>query len=125
MNLLPQRPSYQSERWTISTHPEGKRYARTKAAGITIITEACISEPGVSDQLDAWTAIVRDMIADKNVQLQETSHLFLELYQPGICNYYFVDHGHRSVFWLHTIDTPSVGLPHSYSSGHLRTSLKY
>lgn len=119
-------PSYQSQGWTKSTHPEGKHYAHIKAQrGFTIVTEARIAEPGVSDHLDAWLAVICDMIAEENVHLLETSHLFLDIHQEsGICNYYFVDHGLRTIFWLHTIDTSSVGLPHSYSSRHLQYSLE-
>jgi len=121
---LPQRPPYQYQGWTIFTHPEGKRYAHSKEqAGITIITEA---GPGVPDQLNAWLAIICSMITEERVHLLETSHLFLEIHQDsGICNYYFADHGLRTIFWLHTLDTTSIGLPHSYSSGHLRMYLKY
>ncbi|KAI9438689.1 hypothetical protein H4582DRAFT_1950257 [Lactarius indigo] len=119
-------PSYRSQGWTISSHPEGKRYAHTRAqAGITIITEAHITEPGVLEQLDAWLAIIYNMITEENVHLLETSHLFLEVCQDsGTCNYYFADHALRTIFWLHTIDTISVRLPPSYSSGHLQYSLE-
>ncbi|KAH9164843.1 hypothetical protein EDB89DRAFT_1850829, partial [Lactarius sanguifluus] len=119
-------PSYQSQGWTISSHPEGKRYAHVKAqAGITIITEAHVVEPGVLEQLDAWLAIIYDMITGEKVHLLETSHLFLEICQDsGTCNYYFAEHGLRTIFWLHTIDTISVRLPPSYSNGHLQYSLE-
>ncbi|KAF8258671.1 hypothetical protein EI94DRAFT_1111045 [Lactarius quietus] len=119
-------PSYQSQRWTISDHPEGKRYAHGKAqAGITIVTEAHVVDPGVSDLLDAWLAVICDMITKENVTIQETSHLFLEIHEDSdTCNYYFADHGHRTIFWLQTIDTISVRLPDSFSSGHLQHSLE-
>ncbi|KAI9458591.1 hypothetical protein BJY52DRAFT_412882 [Lactarius psammicola] len=125
VNLVPAL-SFQSQGWTISSHPEGKRYAHSKAqAGITIVTEAPIAEPGVLDQLNAWLATICSMITEERVHLLETSHLFLEVHQDsGTCNYYFADHGLRTIFWLHTLDTISVGLPHSYSSGHLQYSLE-
>ncbi|KAF8257102.1 hypothetical protein EI94DRAFT_1634117, partial [Lactarius quietus] len=125
-NTFPQRPSYQSQRWTISDHPEGKRYAHGKAqAGITIVTEAHVDDPGVSDLLDAWLAVICDMITEENVTIQETSHLFLEIHEAsGTCNYYFADHRLCTIFWLQTIDTISVRLPDSFSSGHLQYSLE-
>ncbi|KAI0301652.1 hypothetical protein B0F90DRAFT_1628576, partial [Multifurca ochricompacta] len=120
------RPSYQSRGWTISIHPEGKRYAHIKdQAGITLVTEAQITLPGVSEQLDSWLSFILNLAAEKHVHLPGTSDLFLELDQEsGTCNYYFVDHGHRTVFWLHTLDTISVGLPNSFSTGHLQFSLE-
>ena len=78
--------------------------------------------PGVSDQLNAWLAVIRDVITEEHITLPESSHLFLEIHQgSGTCNYYFVQHGLRKVFWLHALDTISVGLPPSFSSNHLRT----
>lgn len=123
---MPQRPSYHAQGWTISDHPEGKRYAHSKAqAGITIVTESRVADPGVSDQLNAWVAVICDMITEENVQLQETSHLFLEIHEnSGTCNYYFADHGLRTIFWLRTVDTTSVRLPNSFSSGHLQHCLE-
>jgi len=118
-------PSYQFQGWTLSDHPEGKRYAHGKAqAGITIVTEACIGDPGISDQLNAWLAIICNMITEGNFHIQETSHLFLELSEDCTCNYYFVDHGIRTIFWLHAVDTNSVRLPSSFSSRHLQHSLE-
>ena len=65
------------------------------------------------------------MITEQNVHLLETSQLFLEIHQDsGTCNYYFADHGLRTIFWLHTIDTIGVRLPLSFSSAHLRMFLK-
>ena len=116
------RPSYQSQGWTISVHPEGKRYAYNQAqAGITFVTEAHVLEPGVSDQLDGWLALIRGLAADNHVHLPVTSDLFIEFDQTlGNCYYYFADHGHRTVFWLHAVDTITVGLPDSCSKAQLR-----
>ncbi|KAI9435468.1 hypothetical protein H4582DRAFT_1969598 [Lactarius indigo] len=124
-NLLP-ATSYQSQQWTISAHPEGKRYAHSRSnAGITIVTEADVSEPGVSDQLNAWLAVICDMAIEKRVRIPETSHIFLELHQDsGTCNYYFADHGLRTVFWLHTFNNIGVGLPSSNSRSYLQYSLE-
>jgi len=119
-------PSYQSQGWTISAHPEGKRYAHIKSqAGITLVTEAHITEPGVSDQLNAWLAVIHDVITEGHVTLPETSHLFLEIHQDSdTCNYYFAQHDLRTIFWLHAQDTISVGLPPSFSSNHLQYALQ-
>ena len=124
---FPQRPSYHAQGWTISDHPEGKRYAHSKAqAGITIVTEARVADPGVSDQLNAWVAVICDMITEEKVQLQETSQLFLEVHEDtDTCNYYFADHGLRTVFWLRAVETIGVRPPHFFSSTHLRMFLKY
>ena len=106
----------------MSVHPEGKRYAHTKSqAGITMVTEAHVTEPGIPDQLNAWLAVIRDVINEEHITIPESSHLFLEILQDSnTCNYYFAHHGLRTVFWLDALDTISVGLPPSFSSNHLR-----
>jgi len=119
-------PSYQSQGWTITAHPEGKRYAHIESqAGITIVTEAHVTEPGVSDQLNAWLAVIFDLATEKHITLRESSYLFLEIDQnSNTCNYYFADHGLRTVFWLQALHTNGVGLPSSFSSKHLQHSLE-
>ena len=80
--------------------------------------------PGVSDQLNAWLAIIHNVITKKCIHLPETSHLFLEIQQHSCaCNYYFVDHALRTVFWLNTLDVIGIGSPPSPSIGYLRMSL--
>ena len=91
-----------------------------------MVTEAHVNEPGVSDQLNAWLAVIRDVITEEHITLPESSHLFLEIHQDSnTCNYYFAQHGLRTVFWLREIDTISVGLPPSFSNSHLRTFAIY
>jgi hypothetical protein len=88
-----------------------------------LVTEAHITEPGVSDQLNAWLAVIYHVITEEHVTLPENSQLFLEIHQDSdTCNYYFAQHDRRTIFWLHAHDTIGVGLPPSFSSNHLRTS---
>jgi hypothetical protein len=85
-----------------------------------------VADPGVSDQLDFWLAVICDMITEESVHLQESSHLFLGIHEDlGTCDYYFADHGRRTIFWLQAVDTISVRPPHSFTSSHLRMFLKY
>ncbi|KAF8262315.1 hypothetical protein EI94DRAFT_1743976 [Lactarius quietus] len=116
--------SYQSQGWTIAVHPEGNPYAHIKVpSGITVVTVACISEPGITDQLNAWLSTICNMITEKHIHLPETSHLFLQIHKDsGSCNYYFADHSLRTVFWLHTLDR--VTLRPQRSSCHLQHALE-
>ena len=80
-------------------------------------------ERGISNQLNDWLAIICNEISEKYINLLETSHLFLEIDRDvGACNYYFVDHALRTVFWLHTLDIVSIRPPEFISSGY-RVSL--
>ena len=101
------------------------RYAHIKSwSGITIVTDSDLVESRVSDRLNAWLTIICNMAIEKHVQIPETSHLFLEVHQDSdTCNYYFADHGLRTVFWLHMLDTISARLPPFNSGGYLRMPL--
>jgi hypothetical protein len=119
-----QRPSYGSQGWNVSIHPEGKRYAyNTAEDGISIVTEAHVTDPSVAEQLEISLAMLRDLAAKENVHLPATTDLFLEIDQDTeTCSYWFADHAHRTVFWLHQVDTDAAGLPDSHSERHLSES---
>jgi len=105
-------------------HPEGKRYAyNTAEDGISIVTEAHVTHPSVGQQLQTCLAMLRALAAEENVHLPATTDLFLEI-DPDTetCSYWFADHAHRTVFWLHPVDTDASGLPDSHSQSHLRES---
>jgi hypothetical protein len=71
--------------------------------------------------VEEWTAVILGLATDNNVNLPVTSDLFIEIDQKmGNCYYYFADHGHRTIFWLHNVETTPIGLPESCSKTHLR-----
>jgi hypothetical protein len=108
----------------VSVHPEGKRYAhKFTKDGISVVTEAHVTDPGVSERLGGCLAMIRVLTARKNISLAKTTDLFLEIDQNSRkCGYWFADHAHRTIFWLHPVDTNTVGLPVSHSKRHLRES---
>lgn len=118
------RPSYRSQGWTGSIHPEGKCYSyNTAEDGISVVTEADVTDPAVAEQLERCLAMLRAIAAREHIQLPGTADLFLEIDQDSeTCSYWFADHAHRTVFWLHTVDTDTVGLPDAHSVNHLRES---
>ena len=108
----------------MSVHPKGKRYAHQITGDrISVITEAHVTDPGVAEQLEGSLAMIRVLAAKEGVNLSETTNLFVEVDQDsGNCSYWFADHTHRTIFWLHPVDTNIIGLPDSYSKRHLRES---
>jgi hypothetical protein len=117
-------PSYRSQGWTVSIHPEGKRYAyNTAQDGISIVTEAHVTDPGVAEQLEGGLAMLRALATEENVHIPASADLFLEIDQDTeACSYWFADHANRTVFWLHPVDTDTIGLPDTHSKRHLRES---
>ena len=108
----------------ISVHPEGKRYAhKITEDGISVVTESHVTDPGVAEQLEDCLAMIRVLTVEEDIHLAGTTDLFLEIDQNSRrCSYWFADHAHRTIFWLHRVDTKTVGLPDSYSKLHLRES---
>jgi hypothetical protein len=108
----------------VSVHPEGKRYARNDTeTGVTLVTEAHVTDPGVAEQLEDCFAMIQALASKEGVHLPETTDLFLEFDQNSRnCSYWFADHAHRTIFWLHSVDTNVAGLPDSHSKHHLRES---
>ena len=106
----------------MSVHPEGKRYAhKFTEDGISVVTEAHVTDPGVAERLGGCLSMIRVLTARKNINLAKTTDLFLEMDQDlRKCSYWFADHAHRTIFWLHQVDTNTVGLPVSHSKRHLR-----
>ncbi|KAN0116201.1 hypothetical protein V8E52_006258 [Russula decolorans] len=119
-------PSYRSQGWTVSIHPEGKRYAyNTAEDGVSVVTEAHVTDSNVAEQLEACLAMLRVLAAEENVHLPATTDLFLEIDQDTeTCSYWFADHAQRTVFWLHPMDSDTAGLPDSYSMRHRQYSLE-
>ncbi|KAH9998654.1 hypothetical protein BJV77DRAFT_940470 [Russula vinacea] len=120
------RPSYRSRGWTVSVHTEGKRYAHNNMGdGISVVTEAHVTDPGVAEQLEGCLAIIRVLAAKQDIHFPETTELFLEIDQnSGKYSYWFADHAHRTIFWLHPVDTNTIGLPVLYSKRHLQYALE-
>ena len=108
----------------MSVHTEGKRYAyKHTRDGISVVTEAHVTDPGVAEQLEGCLAMIRVLAAEDNIHLSKTTDLFLEIeidQNSRNCRYWFADHALRTVFWLRPVDTNTVGLPVSYSKRHLR-----
>ena len=108
----------------VSVHPDGKRYAHNVMTdGLSVVTEAHVTDPVVAEQLDACLTMIRVLAAKEGVHLSETTDLFVEVDQDSRdCGYWFADHANRTIFWLHPVVTKSVGLPDSCSKYHLRES---
>ena len=119
-----QRPSYRSQGWTVYVHPEGRRYAHyDRGDGVSVVTEAYVTDPRIAEQLEGCIAMIRAVAVREDVQLPATTDLFLEIDEDmGNCSYWFADHAHRTIFWVHSADTNTLGLPDSYSGRHLRES---
>jgi hypothetical protein len=123
-SLHPRSPC-QPNGWTAFIRSDAKPYYYKKGiAGITVITEADVTDSRVSAKLDDWLAVIQDLATEKHVHLPETSDLFLKFdLDSGACYYYLADHDRRTILWLHALETITPMFPVSNSASHLREFL--
>ncbi|KAI0315004.1 hypothetical protein OF83DRAFT_1174249 [Amylostereum chailletii] len=117
-------PPYLGRDWQCCIHPEGKPYFYRQAQ-FTVVTEAPIYNPAVASCLNGWLAFIEEAISDLHFVVSVTAELWLEIDKnTGHCNYYFVDHATRAIFWLENIETEVLDLPGSVSHSHLKYALE-
>ncbi|TFK34462.1 hypothetical protein BDQ12DRAFT_738201 [Crucibulum laeve] len=88
--------------WVAYTHPEGAVYFFD--AKRDILTDAYINEEDDREDIEHYIAQIHDYLTKYDVHLPSDVQLVLELRGSGRCGYYFVDHSHKSVFWLDKFD---------------------
>ena len=71
-----------------------------------------------AESISAWVLEVEERASKKGFAFTDHTELFLQL-EGNDCNYYFVDHGVRTLFWLDAYDTSDLGILPVVSSSHL------
>jgi len=111
------RPTYLPPQWLHSVHPDGKIYFQ-RNSGLRVVTESYLYNPLNAETISAWLIEVEERASKKGFAFTEHTELFLQL-DGNDCNYYFVDHGARTLFWLDAYDTSELGILPVVSSSHL------
>ena len=117
LNQLATRPTYLPSEWSDLVHPEGKIYFH-RSSGLRVVTESYLYDPVTAEKISAWVIEIEERASKKGTMFTNHTELFLQL-DGNDCNYYFVDHGVRTLFWLDTYDTSELGLLPVVSSSHL------
>ena len=69
----------------MSVHPEGKRYAHNGTGdGISVVTEAYITDPEVAEQLEGCLTMVRALAAKEDFQLPTTTNWPVQRGSAGV-----------------------------------------
>jgi len=71
-----------------------------------------------AETISAWVIEIEERASKKGFTFTQHTELFLQL-DGNDCNYYFVDHGARMLFWLDAYDTSELGILPVVSSSHL------
>ena len=114
---LATRPTYLPPQWSDSVHPEGKIYFH-RNSGLRVVTESYLYNPVTAENIFAWVIEVEKRASKKGFAFTHHTELFLQL-EGNDCNYYFVDHRVRTLFWLDAYDTSDLGILPVISSSHL------
>ena len=70
--------------------------------------------------VDAFVAFILRWAEERGVGLGESVELFVEPeLDTDLCDYYFIDHLGRRVFWLESATTGELGLSNACSERHL------
>jgi len=111
------RPTYLPPQWSDSVHPEGKIYFH-RNSGLRVVTESYLYNSNVAEAICAWVIEVEEQSSKKGFVFTNHTELFLQL-DGNDCNYYFVDHGVQTLFWLDAYDTSELGILPVVSPSHL------
>ncbi|KZV72858.1 hypothetical protein PENSPDRAFT_683424 [Peniophora sp. CONT] len=119
-------PAYSSgDEWQPYTHPEGKGYWIKRIDALLIITELNMKDPVNKDAANTWAVDIIRLAEEQDIKLGRFNELWImpEL-DTNICDYYFVDHNSRAVFWLESLSCSAVGLPPACSEQHMKLVLE-
>ncbi|KAH0831363.1 hypothetical protein J3R83DRAFT_14026 [Lanmaoa asiatica] len=97
--------------WKRHVHPEGSVIFYHE--GLRIFTESDIIDHE-QEILVCATALIQQAVQTGDVILDELTEIVLNLDDSECCHYYFVDHRHRLLFWVHPVEPRE----------HLRTDLQ-
>jgi hypothetical protein len=117
------RPSYLPPCWSSFTHPEGQAYFY-RHSHPRIVTEAHLYRSEVMAAILGFAKHIEELILERNIVLEDSIELLLQIDEADLqsCEYYFVDHATRAVFWLEEVSTEDFGISPAISTSHLSTS---
>ncbi|KIJ61625.1 hypothetical protein HYDPIDRAFT_96268 [Hydnomerulius pinastri MD-312] len=120
-----QSPLLASEWWRF-IHPEGQPYFVYNRGKFEVVTEANVENPGIGRRILDWLELVEAQLKEHDIAVPQACELFLELdeVQQHSCNYYFVDHTSRALFWLEDLGTDLLDISAATSRSHLEQGLE-
>ncbi|KIK68523.1 hypothetical protein GYMLUDRAFT_92048 [Collybiopsis luxurians FD-317 M1] len=116
-------PQYLPPQWAAYTHPEGQLYFYRNSA-LKITTDAYLYSSEILVKVLFWAKKLEAMLEEKQIPLSETMELYIMI-EGNDCAYYFIDHVSKSSFWLESIQSEELGIPHVDSPSHLNLYLEH
>ncbi|KAF9236650.1 hypothetical protein BU15DRAFT_76749 [Melanogaster broomeanus] len=121
----PRGSSSSASGWRRLIHPEGQPYFVLHNQEFPVVTEANLEEVETEAQILESLSVVKKELHCHDIKVPLRCELFLELDEDrSVCNYYFVDHDSKALFWLEDICTELLDIPAATSPSHLDTALE-
>ena len=108
-------------KWRRLVHPEGMAYfLLTDEFAFDIVTEANIEDIQTQGRILDCITVANEELYSHDIKLPPRCELFLELAADHMsCNYYFVDHIGRGLFWLEDVCTELLNILPAASASHI------
>ena len=110
-------------KWQHFVQPEGQPYfVLSGKFAFDVVTEANIEDIQIQDRILDCIMIANKELDCQDIKLPSRCELFLELRTDLVsCNYYFVDHIGKELFWLEDVCTEFLNIPPAASASHIGT----
>ncbi|KIJ09755.1 hypothetical protein PAXINDRAFT_182107, partial [Paxillus involutus ATCC 200175] len=116
----PRVSSTSPSKWRQFIHPEGQSYFVLNNEKFPIVTRANLEDAETERGILDYLKLVQGGLERHSIKVPPRCELFLELegdHTP--CNYYFVDHAAKGLFWLEDMSTESLHIQEAMSPSHL------
>jgi hypothetical protein len=110
-----------ASKWKRLVQPEGQPYfVLTGEFAFDVVTEANIEDIQTQGRILDCVAVANKELDCQDIKLPLRCELFLELRADhASCNYYFVDHIGKGLFWLEDVCTEWFDIPPAASASHI------
>ncbi|KIJ11744.1 hypothetical protein PAXINDRAFT_15450 [Paxillus involutus ATCC 200175] len=121
----PQPSTPSAPRWRRFIHPEGQPYSVLNNEEFAVVTEANLEDAETEQAILGYVKLVQKELQCHDIKVPPRCELFLELEDDRTqCNYYFVDHAAKGLFWLEELGTESLDISAAMSPSHLEGGLE-
>ncbi|KAF9225806.1 hypothetical protein BS17DRAFT_777724 [Gyrodon lividus] len=121
----PRGNSPSASNWRRFIHPEGQPYFLLNHEEFAVVTEANLDDAETQGQIFDCLKLVKKELQCHKIRVPPRCELFLELGDDHtLCNYYFVDHAAKGLFWLEDLGTDLLDIPAAMSPSHLEQGLE-
>ncbi|KAF9233861.1 hypothetical protein BU15DRAFT_79718 [Melanogaster broomeanus] len=122
----PRGSSPWASKWRRFICPEGQPYFVLYNEKFPVVTEANLEEVETEARILDFLHMVTAELQCHDIKVPPRCELFLELEEDrSVCNYYFLDHVSKGLFWLEGMGAELLDAPAAIFPSHLETALEH